>query len=215
MTTSPPRGQWVKSSQYHSHFWYSFPISYEVIVSFLQDTHNRHALAHLWGWDMWCLLWVQSIIYIYTPSCWGYIGFTPSVRRSVRPASPVRSVAHTVLVGSVSYLCILSSNFRRCVACNVSCKISKFEFLAIFFLICNFDSVLFWLGIWCESLVWVIMGQRGVSQNAGILVVLVSFCKCLIVRNIDSALRGPSCTYLTLPLFHSTAPYINNLCHCV
>ena len=32
----------------------------------------------------------------------------------------------------VSCLCILSSNFRRCVACNVSCKIFKCEFLAIF-----------------------------------------------------------------------------------
>ena len=35
------------------------------------------------------------------------------------------------------------------------------------------DFVLFWPGIWCESLVWVIMGRRGVSQNAGVLVVLV------------------------------------------
>ena len=39
----------------------------------------------------------------------------------------VRSAAPTVLVGSISYLYILSSNFRRCVACKVSCKISKFE----------------------------------------------------------------------------------------
>ena len=39
-----------------------------------------------------------------------------------------------------------------------------------FFKICNFDFVFFWLGIWCESLVWVIIGRRGVSQNAGILV---------------------------------------------
>ena len=57
----------------------------------------------------------------------GYIGFTPPVR----PASHVCSVAHTVLVRSISYLYILWSNFRRYVACKVSCKISKFEFLAI------------------------------------------------------------------------------------
>ena len=63
----------------------------------------------------------------------GYIGFIPAVCPSGRPASHVRSVAPTVLVGSISYLCILSSNFRRCVACKVSCKISKFEFLEIFF----------------------------------------------------------------------------------
>ena len=99
-------------------------------------------------------------------SCWGYIGFTPSVcpsvstfvRPSVLPAFRVHSVLPTVLVGSISYFDILSSNFRRCVACKVSCKISTFGFLAIF-LICNFDFVLFWLWIWCESLVWVIMGR--------------------------------------------------------
>ena len=47
----------------------------------------------------------------------------PSVCPSVRPASRVRSVTPTVLVGSISSLHILSSNFRRCVACKVSCKI--------------------------------------------------------------------------------------------
>ena len=80
-------------------------------------------------------------------SCWGVYWFhsvRPSVHPSVRPsrihpASRVCSVGPTVLVGSISYLYILSSNFRRCVACKVSCKISKF-----------------------------------VSQNAGVLVVLVN-----------------------------------------
>ena len=43
--------------------------------------------------------------------------------------------------------------FRSYVACKVSCKIPKFEFLA-FFLNFNFDFVFCWLGIWCESLVW-------------------------------------------------------------
>ena len=49
--------------------------------------------------------------------------------KEVRPASRVRSVVPTVLDGSISYLYILSSDFRRCVACNVSWKI---EILAIF-----------------------------------------------------------------------------------
>ena len=103
---------------------------------------------------------------IYTPSqqsCREYICFTPSVYPSVRPTSRVHSVAPTVLVVSILYLYILSSNFTRCVACKVSCKILNFEFLAI----CsknNFDCVLFWLGIWCESLVWVIVGQRELSE---------------------------------------------------
>ena len=55
-----------------------------------------------------------------------------SVRPSVCSTSCVRSVAPTVLVGSISYSYILSSNFRRCVACKGSGKIWKFQFLAIF-----------------------------------------------------------------------------------
>ena len=57
----------------------------------------------------------------------------PSVRPSrVRPASYVRSVAPTVLVGSISYLYMLPIIFRRCAACKISCKIAKFQFLAFF-----------------------------------------------------------------------------------
>ena len=103
----------------------------------------------------------------------GYIGFTPSVHPSVCPASCVPSVAPTVLVGSILYLCILSSNFRRCVACKVSCKISKFAFLAIFLKILTLTLSCFDLGSWCESLEWVIMGWWGISQSACVLVVLV------------------------------------------
>ena len=55
-----------------------------------------------------------------------------SVCPSVHPTSRVRSVGPTVPIGSISYSYILSSNFSRCVAIDVSCKISKFEFLAIF-----------------------------------------------------------------------------------
>ena len=93
-----------------------------------------------------------------------------SVRPSVHPTSRVHSVVPTVLVGSMSYLYILSSNFMRCVACKFFLQNLNFW---QFFKLCNFYFVLFQLGIWCESLGWVIMGQRGVSHNAGILVVLV------------------------------------------
>ena len=47
----------------------------------------------------------------------GYIGFIPSVRLSIHPAFRVCSVAPTVLIGSISYLYILLSNFRGCVTC--------------------------------------------------------------------------------------------------
>ena len=133
----------------------------------------------LWVWSKYVQGNYIMLTVYYTPRTTkllgGYIGFTPSVRPAsvpVRPASRVCSVASTFLVGSISYLYILSNNFRRCVACKVSCKISKS--FGNFLKICNFDFVLFWLGIWCESLVWVIMGRRRVSQNAGVLVVLVS-----------------------------------------
>ena len=69
------------------------------------------------------------------------VSLHPSVRPSVRtsscqsicPTSRVHSVAPTVLVGSTSDSYILSSNFRRCAACKVYCKIEKFELLAFFF----------------------------------------------------------------------------------
>ena len=66
-------------------------------------------------------------------SCWGVYWFHSVHPSDVRPAShDVRSVAPTVLVGSISYLHILSSNFRRCGVFQVFCKIAKFEFLAMF-----------------------------------------------------------------------------------
>ena len=49
----------------------------------------------------------------------------------------------------------------------------KIRNFGIFFLICNFDFVLFWPGIQYEPIVWVIMRRRGYPQSAGVLVVLV------------------------------------------
>ena len=63
-------------------------------------------------------------------SCWGVYWFH-SIRPSIRPSrvrltSVPYHMSQIVLVGSISYLCILPSNFRRCVTCKVSCKISIF-----------------------------------------------------------------------------------------
>ena len=71
-----------------------------------------------------------------------------SVRPSVRPASRVRSVVPTVLVGSISYLHILSSNRRWCVACKDFWLIKKFKILAIFY------NLYLWL---CLVLAWDLM----------------------------------------------------------
>ena len=106
---------------------------------------------------------------------WGGIfGFTPSVRLSVRPSilHPVSPLCSTYSSGWIhSYLYILSSNFRRCVACFLQ-NFKTWIFCNFFkFVTLSWDlTFFFWLGIWCESLVWVIMGQQGVFQNAGVLV---------------------------------------------
>ena len=55
---------------------------------------------------------------------------------------------------------------------KVIVKIKNLNFYQIF-QICNFDFVLLWHGIWYGSIIWVIMGRAGYSQNAGVLVVLV------------------------------------------
>ena len=70
----------------------------------------------------------------------GYTGFTSSVRLSVHRyvrlsvcgQNGVRSVSYTILTGSISYVHMLSSNFRRCVVCKGYGKIKKIEFLANF-----------------------------------------------------------------------------------
>ena len=54
----------------------------------------------------------------------------PSVHLSVCGQNRVRSVSSTILIGSISYLHILSSNLRRCVVCTVCFKIQKFKILA-------------------------------------------------------------------------------------
>ena len=57
----------------------------------------------------------------------GYTGFMSSVRLSVCGQNRVRSVSSIILVGSISYLHFLLSNFRRCVACKGYCIILKFD----------------------------------------------------------------------------------------
>ena len=70
----------------------------------------------------------------------------PSVRPSVRPTFRVCSVAPRVLVGSISYLYILSSKIRRCVVCTYIFANLKIGFLAIFlrFVILTLSSFDLW-----------------------------------------------------------------------
>ena len=124
-----------------------------MIMTGLQCNHDWH-IAHL-DWVFCCFrVWFMVRYGQYCAVCnitlncynslcrllyplhnevvWGYIGFTQSVCPSVCPASHVCSVAPTVLVGSFSYLYILSINFRRCVAWKVSSKIFLFIWPALY-----------------------------------------------------------------------------------
>ena len=88
----------------------------------------------------------------------------------------VRSVTFSVLDRLFPYLPQIITTIRGCVTCYVYNKILKFKFFANF---SNFSAfTLFWLGIRYElvnsmdlgfkmnwSIVWVIMGRRGVSSE--------------------------------------------------
>ena len=54
----------------------------------------------------------------------------PYVHLSVCGQNPVCSVSSTILARPISYLHTLSSNFRRCVVCEIFIKIKKIEVLA-------------------------------------------------------------------------------------
>ena len=69
----------------------------------------------------------------------------------------------------------------------------------------DFDFFLFWLGLWYESIVWVIIGRRGYPQNAGILVTLVDYVELsfLVWSSIDITLANVwihICAWLVWPL---------------
>ena len=127
------------------------------------------------------MLYIISAVFIIPPASkklkGGYTGFTASVRLSVRLSicpsvrqsvdkKRVCSVSSTILARTISYLHILLSNFRRCVACKGYCD-NPWQSMNLWqiFGICNFDFVLFWLWIWYESIEWVIMGRQGVFSE--------------------------------------------------
>ena len=142
-------------------------------TTFLNGVHGWKLLYFYSYFIKGCSWW--SLCH-YTPShnevVGGYIGFTPSVCPSVHPS---RIPCALCSAYSSGWIHIYTS--YQATSEDVSCVkfLAKFKNLNFwqFFLNCNFHFVFFWLGIWCESLVWIIMGQQGVSQKAGILVVLV------------------------------------------
>ena len=100
------------------------------IDGLVQERDNSNTLAM----ELHCSCTNPSIC---CQKCDYYTGITLSVCRSVRLSvcgqNCVRSVSSTILIGSISYLHILSSNFRKCVACNAHFKIQKFKNFGDFF----------------------------------------------------------------------------------
>ena len=118
------------------------PSSRTEIVALFINAICRHwttikTKAFLSHWGRATHICVSKLTIIIPPASTKLIGGIlvspcPSVRLSVCGQNRVRSVSSTILIGSISYLHILSSNFRRCVACNARFKIQKFEILANF-----------------------------------------------------------------------------------
>ena len=123
-------------------------------------------------------LWTSVII--IPPAQWSCWGILVSLHPSICPSAHL-SVLHPISALKrlqfwldefyiyTSYQATSEGVFHV----KLSAQFQNWDF-GQFFYIFNFDFVFFWLWIWCESLVWVIMGWQGVSQNAGVLVVLVS-----------------------------------------
>ena len=71
--------------------------------------------------------WVSRRIFIYSLIT-KHLCYSPRclfICLSVCGQNRVCSVSSTILVGSISYFHILSSNFRRCVVCKVCSKVKK------------------------------------------------------------------------------------------
>ena len=85
----------------------------------------------------------------------GYIGFSLSVRPPIpRPSRITCLLCRAYTSGWIHFIFIHLTKQLQKVGRMLS-FLAKFQNLNFwqFFKICNFDFVLFWLGIWCESLV--------------------------------------------------------------
>ena len=131
------------------HFHFSIPVYFpEPCFSFQPSSYLNKSHSRPHPLDTWCVVWCMKgsfmpywlwtvkmapIIHIdiiippaSTKLKEGFTGFTLSVcKMSICGQNRVSSVSSTILIGSISYLHILSSNFRRCVSCNVCVQNSK------------------------------------------------------------------------------------------
>ena len=115
----------------------------------------------------------EKLILDYTPCFnevekgvyWFHLVRLSVCKMSVCGQNHVRSVSSTILVRSISYLHILSSNFTRCVACNGCFKSWNFgeffKFVTLTLSSFDFGSNQY------DPMVWVIMRPRGVGVGVG------------------------------------------------
>ena len=97
---------------------------------------------------------------------------------------------------------ILLCNFRKCVASKISCKISKLKFLAIFL---KFETLtltwdLKWITAVSNHEAVGVVGVVGVevSQNAGVLIVLVLYIFMFCQFWTDKKFMVPLCVVICL-----------------
>ena len=100
-------------------------MSIVTIVSFIV-----HQFQRSWKWWWWWWWWCVCVCVFVCGGGSGLTGFTLFVHLSVCRWKRVCSVSSTILTGSISFLHILSTHFRRCATCWDCLKISQFEFLA-------------------------------------------------------------------------------------
>ena len=98
-------------------------------------------------------------LFIIVRSCWGVYWF-----HSVRPSCIACPLCSAYSSGLIFLIFIhLIKQLQK--VCHVKSYLQNLNFRQ-FFKICDFDFVLFWLEIWCESLVWVYHGAaEGISER--------------------------------------------------
>ena len=156
---TPVLKQWIDKIKVLSN--YAIGTYWNIIITGIYSLVSRIVYNTYLKLPNFSLMLHQFIVPHTQRSCWGVYWFHsihPSVRPSVHPASRVHSVAPTVLVGSISYLCIVSSNCSRCAVCKASCKISNIWNFGNFFKFVTLTLSCFY--IW--DLMWITsMGDQG------------------------------------------------------
>ena len=112
----------VYNTMLHSHMFYLCLYNWPTIMHFPSTFWYTHR----------CDIHSNSNKYYYTPR-FNEVergGILVSPCPSVHPSVCPSVLSSTILIESISYLYILSSNFRRCVVYNFCFKIKKFEMLA-------------------------------------------------------------------------------------